>query len=321
MQRIILQLSAVLIATQLVYGSDYSSNRSKHFIDNKNNLTPQYFIIDSWITGFFFGLSNDTIQPWRSAIRKANNQAGNDLKIWGGIFTTDKNKRFGGQVWEVISRLTYQIPQTIGGFLYAHFENTVTGNTQVVCYKNGATLCQGRRDLLFDLGGPAVTLGSYLIANSRISADVDNSVFQHEYGHYIQSQAMGIAYFGRIGIPSLRSQHGDFKKNYASHDFHPAEQDANRRAFLYFNENVLFFQNDTMAAAYLSMKNQGWDFNNNPLAKLGHPVPYGKRTLDVVDFQNKAEVKQLDSLRVRAKWYDYLFPFISGTWNAWNYNH
>lgn len=288
---------------------------------NAVEKNPQFFIIDSWITGFFYGLSNDSIQPLKSAWRKANNQAGNDLKIWGGLFTSDKNKQFGGQIWEVISRLTYQIPQTIGGFLYAHFENTVTGNTQVVCYQNGATLCQGRRDLLFDRGGPAVTLGSYLVANRRMVADADNTVFQHEFGHYLQSQAMGIAYFGRIGIPSLRSEHGEYKKFYPSHDYHPAEQDANRRAFLYFNKRVPLFQDDTLAASNHSLRNKGWDFNNNPLWKLGHPVAYGKKTLDVVDFQNKEEVNQLDSLRVRAKWYDYVFPFLSGSWNSWGYNH
>ena len=49
--------------------------------------------------------------------------------------------------------------------------------------------------------------------NRGLYADPHNRLFQHEYGHYLQSQSMGPA-------------------------FQPFEQDANRRAFLYFNKNV-----------------------------------------------------------------------------------
>jgi hypothetical protein len=45
---------------------------------------------------------------------------------------------------------------------------------------------------------------------------------------------MGWAYLSRVGIPSFISA----SKEDDMHDFSATEQDANRRAFTYFNENV-----------------------------------------------------------------------------------
>ena len=70
--------------------------------------------------------------------------------------------------------------------------------------------------------------------NRGLYADPHNRLFQHEYGHYLQSQSMGPAFIPRVAIPSLMSTMYDDK----SHAFQPFEQDANRRAFLYFNKNV-----------------------------------------------------------------------------------
>ena len=77
---------------------------------------------------------------------------------------------------------------------------------------------------------------------------------------HIQSQSMGWAYYPRVGIPSARSEHGNYTLNYPSHDYHPVEQDADRRAFLYFNKHVDGFQNDTYTD-----DNLGWNFSENPL--------------------------------------------------------
>ena len=61
-----------------------------------------------------------------------------------------------------------------------------------------------------------------------------NNYFQHEYGHYIQSQASGPLYLFKYGIPSgLDAMNND----YWGHTKHWSEQDANRRAVRYFNDN------------------------------------------------------------------------------------
>ncbi|MDR0939582.1 MAG: hypothetical protein LBN29_09605, partial [Mediterranea sp.] len=76
--------------------------------------------------------------------------------------------------------------------------------------------------------------GGFINGPATLKADPNNSLFQHEYGHYLQSQAMGWAYLSRVGIPSFISA----SKEDDMHDFSATEQDANRRAFTYFNENV-----------------------------------------------------------------------------------
>lgn len=78
-----------------------------------------------------------------------------------------------------------------------------------------------------------------------------------EYGHYIQSQKMGWAYIPRVGIPSLKSALSD-----ENHDFFIAEQDANRRAFLYFNKEL---KEDFYVDIANSGMGIGWNFNENPL--------------------------------------------------------
>ena len=55
------------------------------------------------------------------------------------------------------------------------------------------------------IGNRGITLGSYIAGGNSIEADPNNSLFQHEYGHYLQSQEMGLAYLAKVGIPSIRS--------------------------------------------------------------------------------------------------------------------
>jgi hypothetical protein len=164
-----------------------------------------------------------------------------------------------------------------------------------------------------------LTQGNYILGGEDIDADANNPLFQHEYGHYIQSQSMGPAFYPRIGIPSILSS-GD-------HDFHPAEQDANRRAFLYFNRNVAGFQNDGVSpddhTSDIPGENRGWDFFRNPLNIDGS----GRRR-QYVNFGSGLNVDRLNSIRVRAKFWDYFStlnpgmadPVWVGIINALKYN-
>jgi hypothetical protein len=79
----------------------------------------------------------------------------------------------------------------------------------------------------------------------------------------LQSQAMGWGYLERVGIPSLMSA----KLNDHNHDFQIFEQDANRRAFNYFNENVDgFYQTEGQYENNLrGGVRKGWNFDRNPL--------------------------------------------------------
>ena len=148
----------------------------------------------------------------------------------------------------------------------------------------------------------AVTLGSYITGGRDLKADPNNSLFQHEYGHYLQSQSMGWGYLPRVGMPSLMSADGS-----GNHKYQPFEQDANRRAFMYFNKNVSGFY-QTEAEYNANRRNGtrvGWDFWSNPL-DINHVGSSSKgQYYDYNDPEHRALV---NSLSLRAKWFDYLDP-------------
>ena len=241
------------------------------------------FIIDSWIHGFVIGLFDN---KYTSAWSSANHHALNDIKIWGGLFVPNSNKNFWGQAWEIISRFTWQAPQTLAGFKYAQICNNyhAWGGIDNISYYDGATVITN-----FKTGEAAVTLGSYINGKNSLAPDPGNSTFQHEYGHYIQSQEMGLTYLARIGFPSIMSN--------SDHDYRPVEIDANRRAFQYFNEYVHGFYSTEaewkMWDAGETSSYYGWDFSYNPLKPKGQSK--------YVDYY----ITKLDYLH--AKWYDYLW--------------
>jgi hypothetical protein len=150
-----------------------------------------------------------------------------------------------------------------------------------------------------DWGG--FTLGSYIMGKRGLQADPNNSLFQHEYGHYLQSQAMGWGYLSRVGIPSLMD--AMFYSD-GNHDFQPYEQDANRRAFMYFNKNVEgFYQTKAEYEAQGTNITKGWNFYSNPL-----DVDHIRKRGQYYDYYTQMDLIN-NSLTLRAKWYDYLDPF------------
>ena len=257
-----------------------------------------------FISGFFSTGSN----RWGAAWDEGSNRAINSIKIYGGIFATDPNKTTEGRAWEFLSRFYWQAPQVTGGYNAAQFTNLFS-HTNWVKYKYGATVTNSNVSWI------GFTLSSYINGNNTIEADANNKLFQHEYGHYLQSQASGWGYIPRYAIPSVRSEHGNYKNIYKSHDWHPVEQDANRRAFLYFNENVDGFYDKN------PYDNHGWNFSENPININGDFQRIN------VDFHNKNDMLLLDKLTVKAKWYDVVggalvVPgVIIGYINGYNYNN
>lgn len=244
-----------------------------------------------WFRGLFSG-KNPFKEGWKTGV--------NEVKIWGGLFASDPNKNFGERLWEVTSRFTWQLPQTILGLGFSNISN-YAGQVDKVDYWGGATVLSGN---FWGQGdGSAITLGSYINGGRDLKADPHNSLFQHEYGHYLQSQSMGWAYLPRVGMPSLMSADGT-----GNHKYQPFEQDANRRAFMYFNKNVEgFYQTE---AEYnmnrIRGDRVGWDFWQNPL-DVNH-IGSGSRGR-YYDYHNPAHRDLINSLSLKAKWYDYFDPF------------
>jgi hypothetical protein len=213
---------------------------------------------------------------------------------------------FYGNPLQILSRFTWELPQTVMGYA-VNGAYATEGGVKSVTHWGGATAVETYAS---NWGG--FTLSSFIMGERGLQADPNNSLFQHEYGHYLQSQVMGWGYLSRVGIPSLMSTIFYDDNN---HDFQPYEQDANPRAFMYFNKNVEGFYK-TFDERF---ENRGWDFYNNPLDV--YHVGKGSRG-DYYDYRNSEHQALVNSLSLRTKWYDYLDPFglIVGTGNGIYYN-
>ena len=194
-----------------------------------------------WILGAIKGIKSHNV--WESA----NRHVANDFKINIGLFTLDGNKNFGQKVWEAISRQTWQFPQSALGFVVAHGYNVI-GDVRNVRHKYGVTVLSTKNLT----GGTAVTIGNYITGSELIKPDANNDTFQHEYGHYIQSQQYGWAYLTAIGLPSLKSAGQN-----NNHKFQPYEVDANRRSDEYLTKNVATYS--------------GWISSSHPLPSSTTP--------------------------------------------------
>src|SRR6185437_6861315 len=217
-------------------------NRYSYCINNPlkyKDPTGDFFIIDDFVIGFVRGLfsKGNVFQKIGNAFSTGANQAWNSTKIWGGMFT--------GNFKQIVSRFTWELPQTLIGLGYSQLSNTV-GSVNDVNYYDGASVVRHNTN-----NGLGVTLGSYINGDNNIRPDPDNSLFQHEYGHYLQSQASGILYLPKFAIPSLLSRNnGDHPAVY-----HPVEQDADIRGIEYFYKKT----NGSL----------DWHFEDNPIGTDG----------------------------------------------------
>ncbi|MFT3740239.1 MAG: RHS repeat-associated core domain-containing protein [Breznakibacter sp.] len=201
------------------------------------------------------------------------NQSSNSWEIWNGLFKTDPNLSGGNRLEQFLSRFTWEAPQSLLGYAASDIHN-LFGGVKSVDYYGGATVIETYSE---SWGG--FTLGSYIVGHRGIAADPNNRLFQHEYGHYLQSQSSGWFYLSKYGIPSALSKNG------TDHSLHPAEQDANVRAFRYFNKYVTGYA--------------GWNHN----VRTGNPIVGYNQNLPYNDAANQAA---LNNGRLRLAWYDYL---------------
>ena len=210
---------------------------------------------------------------------------------------------FRGNFKQIFSRFVWEVPQTVFGHLVGSVHNTLYG-VKSVSHFDGATAVEG-----YSEQGGAFTLGSFIIGRRGLYADPHNTLFQHEYGHYLQSQEMGPAYLPRVAIPSLMS--AGYKDN--NHVFQPFEQDANRRAFLYFNKNVDGFYQTKEEYEYnrTNKIRKGWDFKHNPL-----DVTHGGIRGAYIDYHDPNLPQLLNNLSLQSMQYDYLGWIDGNFWIA-----
>lgn len=213
---------------------------------------------------------------------------------------------FKGGPLQILSRFTWELPQTLIGYQSSHFLN-LFNNVRSVSYFGGATAVES-----YSKDWGAFTSGSYILGARGLTADPNNSLFQHEYGHYLQSQSMGWGYLSRVGIPSLFDAGGSGK-----HKYHPIEQDANLRAFKYFNEHVEgFYQTSEEYFRNRTNKIQkGWDFRSNPLD------PSKTDSWRYWDYNNSSDMNTLNNLKIGSSFLDYLGSGGVGIIGVGTYNY
>ena len=169
----------------------------------------------------------------------------NSFKIALGNFYIDENRTFMGGLWQGISRHTWELPQTSIGTNYSQFMN-MSDEVDRVEYLGGATFSINEESEGSDYG---ITIGSFIKMNIKDKIEGDfteyvltHPLFMHEYGHYIDSQRMGLTYLINVGLPSLisagTSEEIDGEPRWVNtHSFRWYEMNANKNAERYFNKH------------------------------------------------------------------------------------
>ena len=164
-------------------------------------------------------------------------------KIYAGRFYLDENKSFIEAVWEGISRYTYQDIQSTIGYDTSLILN-LFNSADRVDYLGGATFITNENNPK-RTNGRGFTLGNFISIDlaGEITGDfetyvINNPLYMHEYGHYIDSQGLGGAYMAVIGIPSFLSNWKWYSNlfNLNDSDGYYTEKRANRKAAEYFKQ-------------------------------------------------------------------------------------
>lgn len=217
-----------------------SFNRYSYCLNNPLKYTDPSG--DLWlpiISGLFKGLGRliSGRGHWYSPFYEAYKNSVNDLKLFWGLFK--------GSPRQLLSRFTWELPQTIIGLNYTHYIKLNFHDVDEVRYFDGATYIINKTNK-----SDGVTIGSFININTSEEtpyetngsfAPYKNQLYAHEYGHYIQSQHTGWGYLFSHGIPSLYSAiiNNNSKSfyRYKEHNAHRVfwtEIDASSKAADYF---------------------------------------------------------------------------------------
>ncbi len=181
-------------------------------------------------------------------------------KIDVGLFKTDPNRTIAGRSLQLLSRCTWELPQTIIGNLASHTRN-VAGGVDNVDYYGGATLVNNDApDEWWDAWG--FTLGPYINSKNVVADPYTDELFRHEYGHTLQSRLVGPLYLTNVALPSLISSALDYELNLFSHNHDRSwfETQANRMSLRYFQNHVP----NSLVFNPITDRGIPWDFDEYP---------------------------------------------------------
>lgn len=170
------------------------------------------------------------------------------VRIVAGLFIPNRHYSVTQKLLQLVSRFSWEIIQTGIGLMAVLFY-TFAAKAKKVYFSNGVTVVQSNSNF----GG--FTLGPYIVGNAKISGNPCQRLFQHEYGHYLQSMISGPVYLFKYALPSVISS---YRYDFYGHCIHPVEQDANIRAKMYWDK---YYEQ-----TYI------WDADYNPIYKELEPA-------------------------------------------------
>jgi RHS repeat-associated protein len=211
-------------------------NRYSYCLNNPLKYTDpsgEWFFYSA-LAGFVRGLIKTVSgrAPWYFPLYKTYKNIANDVKVKFGLLK--------GSPKQILSRFTWELPQTFVGYEYSNYR-LVVSDVEKVRYFDGATYVINKSNSTND----GVTIGSYININTTGTIPTDENgkfapyksgLFAHEYGHYLQSQKYGWGYLFSHGLPSLYSaMTSEGEENaYSKHSVFWTERDANNKAYDYF---------------------------------------------------------------------------------------
>ena len=164
------------------------------------------------------------------------------VQLTRGLFLTDKKRSFMGRVWQLLSRFTWELPQTFVGWLYS-VGRALVGQIDRVDTLGGITFAT-KVGCSYGMG---VSLGTFvdLWAGSWMHGEGEGFILgsqlcMHEFGHTTDSQRFGWAYLPVIGLSSLLSAFGK-----GNHNVFWTEIRANRHAKNYFSKHYAIAWNES----------------------------------------------------------------------------
>lgn len=159
-----------------------------------------------------------------------------------GLFLTDNNRSPWGRVWQLLSRFTWELPQTFVGWLYSVMR-ALAGRVDRVDTLGGITFAT-KLGCGYSMG---VSLGTFVdlwagpwMLGEGEAYILGNPICMHEFGHTADSRLFGWFYLPVIGLSSLLSAMGK-----GNHNVFWTEIRANRLARRYFSKYYSVAWNET----------------------------------------------------------------------------
>ncbi len=163
-------------------------------------------------------------------------------QIARGLFLTDRKHSAMGRICQLLSRFTWELPQTLVGWLYSTLR-ALAGKADRVDVFGGITFVT-KKNYKYGLG---VSLGTFvdLWAGSWMQGEgeqyiLGNQICMHEFGHTADSRRFGWTYLLLIGLPSLMNALGK-----GDHNVFWTEIRANCHAKRYFSKYYSIAWNET----------------------------------------------------------------------------